>query len=260
MFVGQRAMMRVVRHARLYDSIATTYDVIRHPDRRIAARIHAALGDAQRVVNIGAGTGNYEPEGRAVVALEPSPAMIVKRAPGSAPVVRAVAESLPFADGTFDAAMATLTLHHWTDRQQGIAEMCRVARRQVIFMFDPVEIRRFWAIDYWPTSLSLPSEQDLPTTDGLGAILDVIEVQRIGIPIDCTDGFGAAFWGRPEAYLDPHVQHGTSWLAQLTPDELAEGSRRLEADLCSGAWDARYGHLRSTAEFDAGYRLVLAGR
>lgn len=252
-------MIRVVRNPQLYDSISSTYDVTRRADPRIAAHIHAALGDGRRVVNVGAGTGNYEPRERFVVAVEPSFEMVHKRAPASGPVVRAVAESLPFADGAFDAAMATLTLHHWTNRRQGLAEMRRVAQRQVIFMFDPIEIRRFWAIDYWPTALSLPSERDLPTPDGLGEVLDLIEVQRVGVPIDCTDGFGAAFWGRPEAYLDPRVQHGMSWLAQLPPQLLAEGTRRLEADLRSGEWDHRYGHLRSMSELDCGYRLVIAG-
>lgn len=255
---ARRATLCRVRDPRLYDSIASTYARTRREDVRVAARIHVALGSGERVINVGAGTGNYEPRDRRVVAVEPSSKMISKRPPGTAPAVRAVAEALPFRAGSFDVAMATLTLHHWQDRRQGLTEMRRVAPRQVIFLFDPTETYRFWAIEYWPTALSLPSEQDPPTPKDLAQILNVIDVQPVAIPIDCHDGFGTAFWGRPEAYLDPHVQQGMSWLAQLPSSELSEGAARLEADLRSGDWDRRYGHLRDLPELDVGYRLVVA--
>lgn len=247
-----------MRDPRLYDSISSTYAVTRREDERVAARIHGALGSGPRVVNVGAGTGNYEPRDRLVVAVEPSSEMISKRPPGAGPVVRAAAEALPFGSNSFDVAMATLTLHHWQDRRQGLAEMRRVALRQVIFLFDPAETCRFWAVDYWPTALSLPSEQDPPTPEDVAEVLDVVDVQPVAVPIDCSDGFGAAFWGRPEAYLDADVQQGMSWLAQLPPNELAEGAARLEADLRSGTWDGRHGHLRDLPELDVGYRLVIA--
>ena len=147
----------MVRDPRLYDSISSTYGVTRREDRRVAGQIHDALGSAERIINVGAGTGNYEPRDRPVVAVEPSIEMISKRPPGTGAVVRAVAEALPFRSESFDAAMATLTLHHWQNRRQGLTEMRRVAPRQVIFLFDPAETYRFWAIDYWPTALALPS-------------------------------------------------------------------------------------------------------
>jgi SAM-dependent methyltransferase len=252
------ATICTVRDPRLYDSISSTYGVTRREDERVAARIHSALGSADRVINVGAGTGNYEPRDRPVVAVEPSIEMISKRPPGTGPVVRAVAEALPFCSDSFDVAMATLTLHHWQNRRQGLAEMRRVAPRQVIFLFDPAETYRFWAIDYWPTALSLASEQDLLAPEDLAEVLNVVAVKPVAVPIDCSDGFGAAFWGRPEAYLDSEVQQGMSWLAQLPQKELAEGASRLEADLRSGHWDRRYGHLRDLPELDVGYRLVIA--
>ncbi len=248
-----------VRDSQLYQSISSTYDTSRRADERVARRIHRAIGDAERVVNVGAGTGNYEPGDRSVTAVEPSSDMIAKRPPGSAPVVRAVAEALPFGSHRFDAAMASLTLHHWRDRRRGLAEMRRVARRQVLFLFDPVETYRFWAIEYWPAALALPSEQDVPSAADLGQVLDVVAIETVPVPIDCTDGFGAAFWGRPEAYLEPDVQQGMSWLAQLPDRELAAGAARLRADLDSGRWDERNGHLRQLTELDVGYRLVIAG-
>ncbi len=253
-------MMVAMRDRRLYESISSTYRLTRRQDKRVASVIHDALGDAERIVNIGAGTGNYEPPDRTVMAVEPSAAMIADRPSGSNPVVQATAEDLPFPAGSFDAAMATLTLHHWRDRWRGLAEMKRVAARQVIFMFDPDEVYRFWAIEYWPAAVSLPSEQNLPRPADLADVLDVIDITTVAVPFDCTDGFGAAFWGRPEAYLRDEVQQGMSWLAQLSEEDLAEGTARLEADLQSGEWDRRHGELRNLDRLDVGYRLVVAER
>ena len=210
----------------LYDAIGTGYAAHRRADPRIATAIEAALGDARRVLNVGAGAGSYEPADRAVVALEPSEMMLAQRSPGAAPAVRGVAEALPFPDGSVDAAMAVLTLHHWEDLGAGLSELRRVARRQVVLLFEPLEVR---------------------------------EVRVVPIPIDCTDGFGAAYWGRPEAYLDPAVHASQSWLAQLDERLRTAGAQRLADDLASGQWDERFGHLRELDELDVGYRLVVAG-
>jgi len=155
--------------------------------------------------------------------------------------------------------MAVLTLHHWNDLDAGLREMVRVAPRQVIFLFDAAEIARFWGMEYFPEALALPSEKRAPDVARLRTVLNVLWVQPVLIPNDCTDGFGAAFWGRPEAYLDPAVQAGMSWLAQLAPAVRHRGAARLSADLQSGRWDDRFGHLRHQASYDAGYRLVIAG-
>jgi hypothetical protein len=130
----------------------------------------------------------------------------------------------------------------------------------VIFLFEPAMIDKFWALDggYWPEAFQLPSERDAIGVEGVSSVLDVSRVEPISIPIDCTDGFGAAVWGRPEAYLEPQVQQGMSWLAQLTPEVLARGSARLAADLQSGEWDRRHGHLRRLDQLDVGYRLITA--
>jgi SAM-dependent methyltransferase len=250
-----------VKDLRLYDAISSSYVSTRRADPRIARHIHAALGDALKVVNVGAGTGNYEPTDRMVVAVEPSLEMISQRPETSASALRAAAEDLPFPSETFDAAMAVLTVHHWRDWRQGLAEMQRVAGTQVIFLFEPAMINKFWALDggYWPEAFQLPSERDAIGVEEVSSVLDVSRVDPLSIPIDCTDGFGAAFWGRPEAYLEPQVQRGMSWLAQLTPDVLARGSARLAADLQSGEWDRRHGHLRRLDQLDVGYRLITAG-
>ena len=244
----------------VYDRIGRSYSRTRREDPRIAAQIRDALGDARTVVNVGAGTGSYEPKDRKVVAVEPSEEMLHQRPSGSAPAVRGVAEALPFHDGAFDAALAVLTVHHWTDAGAGLRELRRVSSRQVVFFFEPLRTHDFWALDYFPEARELPSEVAPPDVQLLGSHLDVREVRPLLVPSDCVDGFGAAFWSRPEAYLDPDVQAGMSWLALLPQEARARGARRLRADLESGAWDERYGHLRAEEHFDAGYRLAIAGR
>ena len=248
----------MAKDLRLYDAISTSYVETRRADPRIEEQICRAVGSAPSVVNIGAGTGNYEPTHRQVTAVEPSRKMIAGRPHGSAPVIQAAAEHLSFPSGAFDAAMAVLTVHHWADWRQGLSEMRRVAAKQVILLFEPGMIDRFWAMSdgYWPEAFQLPSEQEAIGTSQVATVLDVVNVETVPIPIDCTDGFGAAFWGRPEAYLDPRIQQGMSWLAQLPPRVRAHGAARLEADLQSGRWDRRHGHLRHLDYLDVGYRLI----
>jgi SAM-dependent methyltransferase len=256
----RRARLVSVKDPWLYDSMSSNYVSTRRADPRIAERIHTALGAAESVLNVGAGTGNYEPVGGLVVAVEPSPEMIARRLPNSGPALRAAAENLPLPSRCFDASMAVLTIHHWRDWRQGLAEMRRVATKQVIFLFEPAMINRFWAMNggYWPEAVSLPSERNAIGAEDVASVLDVVRVEAVPIPFDCIDGFGAAFWGRPEAYLEPQVQQGMSWLALLPPEVLARGAARLAADLSSGDWDRRHGHLRQLEELDVGYRLITA--
>ena len=245
----------------VYQTIGAGYSNVRRPDPRIQQLIDTALGDAETIVNVGAGTGNYEPAGRRVVAVEPSLAMISQRRPEADSATRAVAEALPFGDQTFDAALATFTLHHWTDIASGVSEMRRVAKRQVILLFEPWETWKFWLVEYFPDCLSLPSEVNAPGVEDVQALLDVHTIAPVPVPVlaDCIDGFAGAYWRRPEAYLDPSVRAGISSLAQL-PTEAAERSvLRLRQDLDSGEWHARYGHLRQLPELDLGYRLLTAG-
>ena len=241
-----------------YDRIGRGYADTRRPDPRVAARLHAGLGDARRVVNVGAGTGSYEPDDRPVVAVEPSTTMLAQRRPGAAPAVRAVAERLPFPDGCFDAALAVFTLHHWTDVGAGLAELRRVAPRQVLLVFEPMG--DIWLVDdYFPEVKDLPSERRAPTPDTLRGHLDVRSVTPLPVPSDCVDGFTGAFWNRPEAYLDPARRAGMSMFAQLDPAIVERGTDRLRRDLESGAWDERHGALRALEEMDIGYRVVVAG-
>jgi hypothetical protein len=168
---------------------------------------------------------------------------------------------LPFPEGAFDAAMATLTLHHWDDVERGLAEMRRVAPRQVVLFFDPSYTERFWLIaDYQPDLSKVPSEVDAPDAQRIAATLDLLTIDPVPVPSDCADGFGGAFWSRPELYLDPEVQAGISSFAQLPADEREDLTSRLRADVESGAWDARHGHLRDLDELDLGYRLFVGGR
>lgn len=241
-----------------YNSIGQSYSATRREDPRIAAQLHEAIGQGS-VLNVGAGTGNYEPAGQTVAAVEPSLQMIMQRPSDKAPTATmALAEELPFGDAAVDVAMAVLTIHHWADPAKGLKELARVASRQVVLFFEPRLTHTFWAIEYFPTALALPTEKNPPGELVLRKHLNVDEVQAVLVPNDCIDGFGTAFWPRPESYLDPEVQAGMSWLAMLTNEERAHGSERLRADLESGEWDRRHGQLRNQDAFDGGYRIAVS--
>jgi SAM-dependent methyltransferase len=197
-----------------YDDIGRTYRLTRRPDPRIASAIFAALGDASSVVNIGAGAGSYEPE-ETVLAVEPSQVMIEQRPVGAAPVVQAVAEALPLRDNSVDAALAVLTVHHWRDLTAGVAEMRRVARRRLVFFtWRPERFANFWLLDYLPEAAETDARQAVPV-DRLRTLLgdSDVTVTPVPVPHDCLDGFGAAYWRRPRAYLDPEVRPAARPLA-----------------------------------------------
>lgn len=242
-----------------YDRMGLGYGAIRRPDPRIAAQIEAALGGAQRVLNVGAGTGSYEPADREVVAVEPSRTMIKQRPAEAAPVVEAFAEDLPFEDDSFDAAMALITVHHWSDARGGLAEMARVARQRVLVLtFTPTPPIELWmARDYFPRILDFHERVMLPI-DELAAMLPGASVEPVPIPSRCSDGFWLAIWDRPEMHLDPDVRRASSSWHHMPEDEIERGLAKLEADLESGHWDERNGHLRKQAELDVGLRLVTA--
>ena len=243
--------------ATIYDRIGRRYAQRRRPDPRIAARIARALGDARTVVNVGAGAGSYEPEDRHVVAVEPSEVMIAQRPREAAPVLRAVAEALPFSNNQFDAALAVLTVHHWTDPKRGVAELRRVARRQVIFTWDPAHLAPFWFTrDYLPDAVAL--DAGFTTLRATVALLGAATVERIPVPHDCHDGFFAAYWRRPEAYLDPDVRAGISGFGILDENVVEHALKLLADDLESGEWYRRNDHLLGLDELDLGYRLVVA--
>ena len=242
----------------LYDQIGRSYTTTRRPDPRIAAAIVNALGDAGTVINVGAGAGAYEPAGPSLVAVEPSWRMIRQRPNGAASVAQASAEALPFSAGTFDAALAVLTLHHWTDWRAGLDEMKRVATRLVVFTFDPGEAHKFWLIEAYFPEIAELDQGRCPTVADIVQHLGDCRVDRIPIPHDCVDGFLAAFWRRPEAYLDPGVRAGISSFALLDQDVVARGIAQLHADLESGQWERRFGHIRSLDSLDICYRLLVS--
>jgi SAM-dependent methyltransferase len=241
-----------------YDRMGRGYANTRRPDPRIAARIEAALGDAQSVLNVGAGTGSYEPPDREVTAVEPSAEMIAQRPIGSAPVVQASAELLPFDDDSFDAAMAIITVHHWADRAAGLAEMLRVVRRRAIVLsFDPTPLDGLWLGEYFPRALEIHAEA-MPPIAELTRLLPNSAVEPVPIARGCSDGFFFALWDRPELHLDPEVRRATSVWHGMTAAETEPGLEALRADLESGAWEQRYGHLRKRSELDLGLRLVVS--
>ncbi len=243
-----------------YDAIGRVYAKHRRPDPRIAAQIEAALGDAQSVLNVGAGTGSYEAAGRRVVAVEPSQVMLAQRRPDAAPAVRAVGSALPFAGQSFDAAMAVLTVHHWPDAAAGLAELRRVADGIVILTFDAAVHARYWLFEeYLPEAVTLAT-WSTPPVEAVAEAVQADGVEVVPIPADCVDGFNWAYWRRPEAYLDPDVRACISGLAQLPAALVADRMVRLAADLADGTWQARHPHLNQFDTIDGGFRLVVRSR
>jgi SAM-dependent methyltransferase len=213
------------------------------------------------VVNVGAGPGSYEPATARVIAVEPSAAMIAQRPGDAAPVARAAAERLPFADESFDGALAVLSIHHWADRLAGLRELRRVARRRVVLLtYDPPSAGSFWLVARYLPAIHELDAPRFPSMEALADALGPVEVTAVPIPADCSDGFLGAFWQRPDAYLDPAVRRGMSVFGQLPAERVAPGLARLATDLASGEWDRRFGHLRRLASCDLGYRLVVGGR
>jgi hypothetical protein len=241
-----------------YDEHGRQYTRGRRTDPRIAARIHAALGEAETVLNVGAGTGSYEPRDRWVLAVEPSATMRAQRPATAAPAIDARAESLPLDDDSVDAAMACVTVHHWQPREAGLAEMRRVARGPVVvFTFD-LDHMPAWQLDYLSEGVALERPRFGAIDEVAAALGGQTRIETIATPADCRDGFFEAFWNRPEALLDPAVR-GSQSLWELLGREAEERIvNRLRKDLESGAWDARYGALREMESFEGSLRLVIS--
>jgi SAM-dependent methyltransferase len=240
-----------------YDSIGRGYSGYRQADSRIQAEILSALGDVKSVINVGAGTGSYEPSDRSVTAIEPAMTMIRQRGRDTAPVAQATAEQLPFADKSFDAALAILTIHHWNDWRSGVREMLRVAtQRIVILTYDPDSTSVFWLVNEYFPEIAAIDRAAFPPIGDLSKELGNTGIRALPVPHDCTDGVLGAYWRRPHAYLDTNVRRAISTFAKITNE--AEGLEKLQRDLQSGKWELRHSDLRSRNTFDLGYRLIVA--
>lgn len=240
----------------IYDTIGKGYGNLRKQDPRIAKKIFSALGNSKNVVNVGAGTGSYEPVDRKVIAVEPSSVMLQQRPKSSnTKAVRATAEALPFINNSFDAALAVLTIHHWSNIKRGLDELSRVASDTVvIFTFDP-SVKAFWLLDYFP-EISEIDQQSMPPLADIQKHFGKCNNTVIPIPHDCIDGFLCAYWRRPYAYLDKTVRAAISIFSKIENPE--PGLKKLKNDLETGMWNKRYEHILNLPELDLGYRLVVA--
>jgi SAM-dependent methyltransferase len=241
-----------------YERHGIGYATQRRTDLRIAALVHSALGPARTVLNVGAGAGSYEPEDRYVVAVEPSPAMRAQRPPERVPAVVATAESLPFDDDAFDASMAMVTVHQWPDLDLGLAELRRVTRGPIVVLtFDGDALDRFWLADYVPELIAAERSRYPAIAWLAGALGANSEVRSVPVPADCVDGFTEAYFARPERFLEDAVRRSQSAWGFVEPEVEERAVSSLRDDLASGAWDARYGELRTRGEFDSSLRLVV---
>ena len=244
----------------VYDTIGRAYAAHRRPDPRWAALVapHVAAGPDDLVVNVGAGTGSYEPEHCAVVAVEPSTVMIGQRPSGAAPVMRASASALPLSSGCADVALAILTVHHWDDWAGGLAELCRIAPRRVVLAIDFELHVRFWLLEDYLPEVGEHARRCRPGHEVIAAAIGADRVVPLRVPRDMEDGVLGAYWCRPEAYLDAGVRANASGLALADPAVTARGIGALAADLDSGAWHDRHADLLALDSIDLGYRLVVA--
>jgi SAM-dependent methyltransferase len=242
-----------------YEALGSGYAAVRRTDPRIAQYVHRALGTARSVVNVGAGAGSYEPPDLLVTPVEPSAFMRSQRSPGRPPALAAVAEDLPFLNGAFDAGMAMVTLHQWSDHDRGLRELRRVSRGPVVILtFDGDMLDKFWLAAYVP-ELITAERRRYPPIDHIRNVLGgTSTVTAVPIPIDCTDGFTEAFYARPERFLDPAVRRAQSAWGFVSPEVEQRAVDRLRHDLETGEWHRRYGSARELAEFDGSLRLIVA--
>ena len=242
-----------------YEQDGSHYSAIRRPEPRFAQAIRAALGDASSLINVGAGAGSYEPEDITVTPVEPSASMRSQRPAHLAPAVDAAAEDLPYPDGAFDAALASVTVHQWSDLARGLAEVRRVTTGPIVVMtFEPAALRGFWLGDYAPALIERESGR-MPELDRLADLLGGdVRIDELPIPADCTDGFAEAYFGRPEAFLDVRVRRSQSAWSFIDPDEETHSVERLRTALEDGSWDTRFGDFRTAPEYAGSLRLVVA--
>lgn len=242
----------------LYDSIGAAYPATRREDPRIARAIWEALADASSVANIGAGTGNYEPRDREVVAVEPSTVMLAQRPAGAAPAIQGVAEKIPLAAASVDAAMAVFTDQHWADCARGLAEMRRIARQRVVALtIDYAFGDEFWLVKDYLTAYATLRSGGGPNLYELALLRGDATIRPVSVPGDCQDGFFRAFWRRPCAYLDRRVRAGISVFHRLDPTHVEEAMQRLARDLADGSWHERNHELLLHDELDLGLRLIV---
>lgn len=241
-----------------YGAIGVDYTSYRQPDPAIAAAVVDALGDAETVLNVGAGAGSYEPRDREVTAIEPSATMRAQRPADLVEAIGASSEDLPFGDGTFDAAMATFTVHQWSDLEAGLREMCRVTTGPcLVLTCDPMLLDRFWLAEYAPEVIETEARR-YPDPLHIAELLGGGDVRSVPIPLNCTDGFGEAYYGRPEALLDPGARRANSAWSFVAPSVHVRFVHDLTADLESGRWDEQYGHLRIQPTFNGSLVLVVS--
>jgi SAM-dependent methyltransferase len=242
-----------------YSVIGAQYSRFRRPEPAIEREIEQALGSAVAVLNVGAGAGSYEPRSRTVTAVEPSPVMRAQRPPELPAAIPAVAEALPFADKAFDASMTTFSIHQWKDVDAGLREMRRVTRGPVVILTcDPERVRDFWLYDYAPGVLDAESRR-YPSFERIAnALGGNVDVRSVPIPLQCTDGFNEAYYGRPEVLLDPEARKVCSAWSFLDDAAVSAFEGHLRNDLDSGAWDAKHGHLRKQPAYTGSLCLITA--
>ncbi len=242
-----------------YEQLGIDYSAIRRPEPRFGALIRSAFDTSKSLLNVGAGAGSYEPDDMDVVAVEPSASMRAQRPSNLVRAIDATAENLPFEDNSFDASLASITVHQWSNLEAGLREMRRVTKGPVVFFtFEPLSLQKYWLSDYAPEMMSYESGR-MPGFDLIESYLGgSIEIVPVPIPSDCVDGFAEAFYGRPEAFLDERVRRAQSAWGFVSRDVEVASVELLRTELENGSWDLKHGELRARSEYAGSLRLIIS--
>lgn len=204
------------------------------------------------------GAGSYEPRDREVTAVEPSASMRAQRSKELPRAIDATAERLPFVEHSFDASMATFTVHQWSDLESGLREMRRVTRGPIVILScDPTALEGFWLHEYAPEVTRVEASR-YPTVERIARLMGGrVEVVGVPIPFDCKDGFNEAYFGRPERLLEPAARRACSGWSFVGPEVVERFVSHLGRDLADGTWDRRFGPFRAMHEFNGPLRLIV---
>ncbi len=242
-----------------YEQTGNTYSSIRQPEPRFTSLIRSAFGDAKSLLNVGAGAGSYEPDDMEVTAVEPSESMRLQRPTHLVTAIDAIAEDLPFPDDSFDASLASITIHQWRDLHQGLSEIRRVTIGPVVILtFEPLALGKFWLSEYAPELMKHECGR-MPNFDVIkNSLSGSFEAMAVPIPFECVDGFAEAFFGRPEAFLDEKVRNQQSAWGFISHEAQVASIARLQRALEDGSWDEKHGALRKQSEYFGGLSLIVS--
>ena len=254
----------------VYDKIGSGYNNTRQADPYLVGRLYCLLSPKTDglYLDIGCGTGNYTialaEKGINFCGVEPSEKMLEEARLRNYGIkwLKGTAENIPADDDSFDGAIATLTIHHWTDLHKAFAEIYRVLKqnaRLVIFTATPEQMQKYWLKYYFPRMLA-DSILQMPVFKrieeaAMAAGFGITGTETYFIKDDLKDHFLYVGKNRPELYMDEAVRAGISSFSALA--NAAEVKQGLE-DLATDIGLDRFEAVKSAYENDLGDYLFIS--